>query len=52
MPVETPDTFPALFWAYSSVWLIISIYVWSLGARLRKLERTSELSEKSTESDG
>jgi CcmD family protein len=39
MPVETPDTFPALFWAYTSVWCIICVYVWTLGCRLKKLEK-------------
>lgn len=39
MPVETPDTFPALFWAYTSVWCIICVYVWTLGSRLKKLEK-------------
>ena len=49
MPVETPDTFPALFWAYTAVWCIICIYVWSLGTRLKRLERKSDALQKSTE---
>jgi CcmD family protein len=46
VPVETPDTFSALFWAYTAVWLILSVYVWGLGVRLKKLEsRTDDSNE-------
>ena len=43
MPESTPDTFPALFWAYTAVWVILCAYVWSLGSRISKLERNTEI---------
>jgi CcmD family protein len=34
----TPDTFPSLFWSYTAVWLLLGVYIVSLGIRLRKVE--------------
>ena len=34
-----PNTFPALFWAYSVLWALFVIYFVALGRRLSKLER-------------
>jgi CcmD family protein len=35
----TPDTFPALFWSYTAVWVILGVFILSLGVRLRKVEK-------------
>lgn len=35
----TPDTFPSLFWAYTAVWVALSVYIVILGARLTRLEK-------------
>lgn len=42
MPETTPDTFPALFWAYTAIWFILCAYMWSLGLRVRKLEKSTK----------
>jgi CcmD family protein len=34
----TPDTFPSLFWAYTSVWILLAVYIITLGVRMRKVE--------------
>ncbi len=34
----TPDTFPSLFWSYTVVWVLLGLYIVSLGRRLRKIE--------------
>lgn len=36
----TPDTFPSLFWSYTAVWVILGVYIVSLGYRLSKIERS------------
>jgi CcmD family protein len=36
----TVDTYPDLFWAYTAVWAILAIYIASLGARLKRIERS------------
>lgn len=36
----TVDTYPDLFWAYTAVWVIVVLYVASLGARIVRLERS------------
>jgi CcmD family protein len=38
-PETVPDTFAALFWSYTVTWGLLAAYVWSLGARLARLER-------------
>lgn len=46
-----PNTFPDLFFAYSAVWIIIALYLWSVGRRLAVLERRiQESSEERTRS--
>ena len=35
----TPDTFPSLFWSYTAVWAIVSVYIVTLGVRLSRLEK-------------
>ena len=35
----TPDTFPSLFWAYTVVWVALSVYIITLGVRLSRLEK-------------
>lgn len=35
----TPDTFPDLFWSYTVVWLMLGLYIVSLGFRVRRLEK-------------
>lgn len=34
------DTYPDLFWAYTAVWVVITLYIAWLGARLVRLERS------------
>ena len=34
-----PNTFPSLFAGYTAIWLILCIYIASLGLRLSRLER-------------
>lgn len=33
-----PNTFPALFMAYSLVWLLLSVYIYTMGRKLKRLE--------------
>ena len=35
-----PDTFPSLFWGYLAIWAILSVYLISLGLRVKKLEQS------------
>lgn len=35
----TPDTYPSLFWAYTALWVILSVYIVSLGWRIAQLEK-------------
>ena len=39
-----PNSFPALFYGYSALWLLLGLYLVSLGVRICKLER--ELRER------
>ncbi len=34
----TPDSYPSLFWAYNSVWVILAVYTLWLGVRLTRIE--------------
>jgi CcmD family protein len=34
----TPDTYDSLFWSYTAVWVILVLYIATLGARVRRLE--------------
>ncbi len=43
----TPDTFPSLFWSYTVVWGVLSVYIISLGARLSRVERRLQDDKKS-----
>jgi CcmD family protein len=36
----TPDSYPSLFWAYNSVWIVLAVYTLWLGARLTHIERS------------
>jgi len=35
----TPDSYPSLFWAYNSVWIVLAVYTLWLGVRLTHVER-------------
>jgi CcmD family protein len=35
----TPDTFPSLFWSYTVVWVVLSVYIVTIGLRVSKVER-------------
>jgi CcmD family protein len=35
-----PDTYSDLFWSYTAVWFILSVYVAFLGYRVSALERS------------
>lgn len=47
----TPDTLPWLFWSYTAIWVIVVLYVLSLGLRLSKIEKDLERSEERSEND-
>ena len=34
------DSFPALFWGYTALWAVLAIYIWTLGSRVSRLERS------------
>lgn len=34
-----PNTFPDLFWAYTIIWILLSVYILYLGCKLSKLEK-------------
>ena len=36
----TADSYPSLFWAYNSVWVVLAVYTLWLGVRLTHIERT------------
>lgn len=49
MNLQTPDTYPALFWGYFLIWTLLAIYVLYLGVKCSRLERTVQsLSETPT----
>jgi CcmD family protein len=37
---EVPNTFPDLFWGYTFIWLLLSLYILYLGVRVRRLEKS------------
>jgi len=39
MNLQTPDTYPALFWGYFLIWTLLALYVLYLGAKCSRLER-------------
>lgn len=39
---QVPNTFPALFFGYTVFWLILGVYVLSLGQRLSRLEKEKD----------
>jgi CcmD family protein len=41
-----PDTFPSLFWSYTVVWGVLAAYIWTLGARVSKLEKLASRLEE------
>jgi CcmD family protein len=34
----TPDTYDSLFWSYTAVWVVLVLYIGTLGVRVRRLE--------------
>ena len=36
----TPDSYPALFWSYTAVWVLLAAYMIWLGVRLGRIERS------------
>ena len=36
---QVPNTFPDLFWGYTAIWMIVSIYVLWLGCRVGRAEK-------------
>jgi len=40
---QVPDTFPWMFLGYAVLWGLMVMYLLSLGARLRRVERDIEL---------
>jgi CcmD family protein len=43
----TPDTFPSLFWSYTAVWVVLSVYIATIGLRVSKVERSLSKSRES-----
>ncbi len=43
----TPDTFPSLFWSYTAVWVVLSVYIVTIGIRVAKVEKTLLQSKES-----
>jgi CcmD family protein len=41
-----PDTFDSLFWSYTAVWFFLAVYVLSLAARVKRLEKSSLADKK------
>ena len=39
MNLQTPDTYPALFWGYFLTWTLLALYVLYLGVKCSRLER-------------
>lgn len=37
--METPDTFPSLFFGYTVIWALLSVYIFSISKRLKNIER-------------
>lgn len=48
----TPDTFPSLFWSYTAVWVVLVVYVATLGIRLARIERTISGREEARDGSG
>ena len=44
--MSTPDTFPSLFWGYNAIWLILGIYLYTLLARVKRIEDKLQRLEK------
>ncbi len=44
----TPDTFPSLFWSYTAVWVILAVYIVTLGVRLSRVEKRFSKNEEAT----
>lgn len=40
------DTYPDLFWAYSAIWVMITLYMVYLGVRLHRLEKRMQSNEQ------
>ncbi len=36
---QVPDTFSSLFFGYAAFWIILGVYVLSLGRRVSRLEK-------------
>ncbi len=47
--MEVPDTFNGMFWGYLVLWLLLTIYMVSLGLRVKKLESEATESKESGE---
>lgn len=47
-----PDTFPSLFGAYTVIWCIIAVYMFSLSKRIGKLEKDSSVPNSAGKEDG
>lgn len=37
--IEKVETFPALFLGYSAIWLLIVAYIFSIGKKLKRIEK-------------
>lgn len=40
--MNTPDTFPPLFWGYTVIWLLIVAYFFILRLKVTKIEKRLE----------
>ncbi len=48
----TPDTFPSLFWSYTAVWVVLSLYIVTLGIRLSRIERQMQQKDEASNESG
>lgn len=45
MDAQVPNTFAGLFWGYFAFFVILTVYILSLGKRLRRLEACGKENE-------
>jgi CcmD family protein len=46
-----PDTYADLFWSYTAVWVVLAVYIGTLGFRVATLERMIGRIDKSRSGD-
>lgn len=49
--IPVPNTFPHLFWGYTVIWVLLCVYIVSLGFRVSKLEKKTAASKERDNAD-